>query len=84
MWKSLLASVTFAISVAAVDPLVTLDYTSYQGTAFSGGLSQWLGMRFASPPIGDLRFAAPVDPPVNKTVQVADKVIKPQQTPNTL
>jgi carboxylesterase type B len=74
MLKSLLTSVTFALSVAAVNPLVTLDYTSYQGTAFPGGISQWLGVRYAAPPVGDLRFAAPIDPPANQTVQVADKV----------
>jgi carboxylesterase type B len=89
MWKSLLVSVTLALSVTAVDPLVELDYTSYEGTAFSGGLSQWLGVRFAAPPIGNLRFAAPIDPPVNKTVQVADKVreinnLQKQVTTHTL
>lgn len=60
--------------VAAVDPLVKLNYTSYEGTALANGISQWLGLRYAAPPVGDLRFAAPQDPPVNSTTQIADKV----------
>lgn len=56
---------------ASVDPLVDLSYTSYQGVANPGGISQWLGIRYAAPPIGDLRFATPQDPPNNATVQSA-------------
>ena len=55
----------------AVDPLVDLEYIKYQGTANAGGISQWLGIRYAAPPVGDLRFAAPEDPPSNDTVQDA-------------
>ena len=61
-------------SVQAVDPLVDLGNTRYLGTALPNGISQWLGMRYAAPPLGDLRFRAPVDPPVNDTIQVADQV----------
>ena len=56
----------------AVDPLVSLDYASYRGVANSGtGVTQWLGIRFAAPPTGDLRFAAPQDPPKASSVQDA-------------
>ena len=58
----------------AVDPLVDLGYTKYEGTALPNGISQWLGIRFAAPPVGDLRFSAPADPPSNDTVQTADTV----------
>jgi len=50
------------------------SYTSYRGTALPGGVTQWVEMRFAAAPIGDLRFAAPVDPVVNATIQMADEV----------
>lgn len=58
----------------AVDPLVNLHYTSYLGTAYDSGVTQWVGVRFAAPPLGDLRFSAPIDPPANDTVQAADTV----------
>ena len=60
----------------AVDPLVDVGYTKYLGTALPNGISQWLGMRFASPPTGNLRFRSPIDPSVNNTIQAADQVRK--------
>jgi hypothetical protein len=58
----------------AVKPTVKLDYTSYEGKPLPNGISQWLGIRYAAPPLGDLRFAAPVDPPHNTTIQKANEV----------
>lgn len=49
-------------NVLAVPSLVELDYSTYQGETLSNGVSQWLGMRYAAPPVGDLRFCAPADP----------------------
>lgn len=63
-----------ASTVTAVDPLVDVSYTKYLGSAYSSGVTQWLGIRFAAPPLGDLRFSAPQDPIANDTVQVADQV----------
>ena len=60
--------------VIAVDPLVDVGYTKYQGTSLSNGISQWLGIRYATPPTGNLRYRAPVDPPENCTTQIADEV----------
>ena len=60
--------------VHAVDLLVDVGNTKYLGTALPNDISQWLGIRYAAAPLGDRRFRAPVDPPVNDTVQVADKV----------
>lgn len=54
---SLAARTTFA-----VDSTVDLNYTSYAGNTLSNGVTEWIGMRFAAPPVGDLRFRAPVDP----------------------
>ena len=59
---------------STAEPLVDLGYSRYLGTALPNGISQWLGIRYAAPPLGELRFRAPMDPPVNDTVQVADQV----------
>ena len=63
-----------AQTVAAVAPLVDVSYSRYMGTQLSNGISQWLGIRFAAPPLGNLRFAAPQDPPYNASVQMANAV----------
>ncbi|KAK1701531.1 carboxylesterase [Colletotrichum godetiae] len=70
--KSLVSLLSAAIigQVQAVDPLVDLGYTKLQGVAEQGGATRWLGVRFAAPPVGQLRFAAPVDPP--NTTDVVD------------
>ncbi|KAK4951517.1 hypothetical protein LTR10_010493 [Elasticomyces elasticus] len=47
----------------AVQPTVNLDYASYKGVPLGNGVTQWLGVRFAAPPLDDLRFRAP-QPPV--------------------
>lgn len=61
-------------SVFAVEPLVNLGYARYEGTEAPNGVTSWLGMRFAAPPVGELRFAAPADPEVNTAIQPADQV----------
>ncbi len=60
--------------VVAVDPLVDLGYTRLQGAAQQIGVTQWLGVRFAAPPLGQLRFAAPQDPESTADVVDASKV----------
>lgn len=60
--------------VAAVRPLVDVSYQKYEGVALENGVTQWLGVRYAAPPIGDLRFAAPKDPVGNGSTVVADTV----------
>ncbi|KAL4883635.1 Alpha/Beta hydrolase protein [Aspergillus karnatakaensis] len=54
-------SLLFA-AASATEPLVDLRYTQYQGKALPNGISQWLGIRYAAPPLGPLRFSAPRDP----------------------
>ena len=58
----------------AVAPLVDLGYTRYQGTPLKNGDTQWLGMRYAAPPLGDLRFRVAKDPLPNSTIQMASEV----------
>lgn len=53
---------------------VELSYGTFVGTPLSNGVTQWLGIPYAAPPIGNLRFAPPVDPPVQAQRQFADKV----------
>jgi len=57
--------------------LVDLGYTTYEGEQLSTGVNQYLGMRFAAAPLGELRFRAPSDPIVNRTVQPATQVRHP-------
>ena len=54
-------------------PIVDLGYSLYQGTALEAGVDQWLGIQYAAPPLGDLRWRAPQDPEVNQTLQQADE-----------
>ena len=54
--------------------LVDLGYSRYQGQTVSGGIDQWLGIRYAAPPVGDLRFSAPQAPPRTDTILQADQV----------
>lgn len=60
--------------VVAVDTAVDLTCNKYVGVATPNGITQWLGMRYAAPPVGNLRFMPPQDPPCNNTTQVADQV----------
>ncbi|RAL03185.1 EstA precursor [Aspergillus ibericus CBS 121593] len=52
-------------------PVIDLNYARYQGNRLAGGVDEFLGMRYASSPVGDLRFRAPQDPPTNNTLQSA-------------
>jgi len=56
----------------AVQSVVNLNYTSYRGTALQNGVTQWLGLRYAAPPLGQLRFAAPQPPAVSSGVRDAN------------
>lgn len=54
---------------------VDLGYATYRGVNSSDtGISQWLGMRYAAPPLGNLRFRAAQDPPNTSGVQLANIV----------
>ncbi|KAF8992728.1 Alpha/Beta hydrolase protein [Cyathus striatus] len=61
----------YAIFASATsDQIVALDYGSFQGVE-DGNLVKFLGMPFAAPPVGNLRFAPPEPPVVFKGVHQA-------------
>ena|ERR1700733_2153786 len=68
------AATISAYPVDPSSPTVNLGYTQYQGTNLENGITQWLGMRYAAPPVGSLRFRAPQDPIPNSALQIADTV----------
>ncbi len=43
-------------------PRVDLGYTSYIGRRRQDNVDEFLGLRYAAPPTGDLRWRAPVEP----------------------
>ncbi|KAH8429665.1 putative carboxylesterase [Aspergillus melleus] len=52
-------------------PVVDLGYSTYRGVRLSGGIDQYVGMRFAAPPLAELRFRAPRDPVQETSIQNA-------------
>ncbi|KAE9363534.1 alpha/beta-hydrolase [Stipitochalara longipes BDJ] len=52
-------------------PVVDLGYSKYRGTTLSSGVNQYVGMRYAAPPVGPLRFRAPAAPLTRTGVQNA-------------
>jgi len=65
------------LSVSSINaqPIVDLGYSQYQGIGLSSGVNQYLGMRYAAPPLGDLRFRAPADPLKTSGIQNATSVL---------
>ena len=55
-----------ATQVFAVDPIVDVGVAKYKGRIVGDGTTQWLGMRYAQAPVGELRFKAPKKLGVNR------------------
>jgi carboxylesterase type B len=60
--------------VDAVAPIVDVSYSKYKGKDLGNGITQWLGMRYAAPPLGELRFMPPQDPIRTRQTKDASKV----------
>lgn len=69
--KVFLALVSAGLSASST---VDLGYRQYRGERLSNGLTQWLGIQYAAPPVSELRFAAPVDPPYVEGIEDANEV----------
>jgi len=65
-----------ALTAPLAGPTVDLGYSTYQGITQSG-INKFLGMRFAAPPTGDLRWMAPAAPLSTSGTQDASQVISP-------
>ena len=64
IFKGLLTSVFFALTslTFAIEEPVTLTSGQVAGTALESGVQAFLGIPFAAPPVGDLRWRAPQPP----------------------
>jgi len=61
-------------SQSPIGTTVDLEYATYQGSANGLNVNQFLGIRYAAPPLGNLRFRAPQNP-LNETSTIkADAV----------
>ncbi|TRX96024.1 hypothetical protein FHL15_003166 [Xylaria flabelliformis] len=68
-WLALAAFCQFLHPTEAASLTVATTCNTYTGVA-SDGVAQWLGIRYAAPPVGDLRFMPPEDPSCSDGAQL--------------
>lgn len=73
-YPNLIAGIPLKTASSDNSPIVDLGYAKYEGTYLDVGVNQFLGMRYAAPPLGDLRWREPEDPVHQDGVQPATEV----------
>ena len=71
-------AINSSTSISSPHPTVSLRYATYSGIPFFDAATNatnthFLGMRYAAPPTGSLRWAAPQPPRTTRGVQRADR-----------
>ncbi|KAJ6572000.1 Alpha/Beta hydrolase protein [Mycena capillaripes] len=68
---------TFCVRAQSALPIIDLGYAQYQGTVTPSNITQFLGIRYATAPLGDLRFRGPQPP--EKVAGVQQATIPPNE-----
>ncbi|KAI1305081.1 vacuolar triacylglycerol lipase [Xylaria venustula] len=68
-WLAFTAICQLFFPTVAGNLTVNTTCNTYSGVA-SNGVAQWLGIRYAAPPVGDLRFMPPTDPACSDGLQL--------------
>ncbi|CCL98520.1 uncharacterized protein FIBRA_00519 [Fibroporia radiculosa] len=83
-------SIPLGVRDTATDPIVNISYGAFQGST-SGNVAQFLGIPFAQPPIGSLRFGLPQPPEPLEGIQQAtsfgpacpqQEIVLPEELPS--
>ena len=56
-------------------PAIDVGYAKYVGSTNGVGVNEYLGIRYAAPPLDKNRFRGPQDPLFEPGVQYANKVV---------
>lgn len=66
--------ITHNTSQSSNGTTINLGYATYEGSTNGLGINEFLGMRYAAPPLVNLRFRAPRDPLNETSIVKADAV----------